>query len=184
MLRFYVELLHRSPEDPLLWCQLAAAHMQAGAFAKAEPLVAQAAMLLGNNPHPSPAAAACKHLQALVQLNRGKDFYQAEVAAANSSEIWKNMPGEGHACMAASINNLAVLYLLHGDYSGAKGLFEGACDIWSKSPATRDLHLAAVMDNMAVLYQIIGQDRQAEQSLAQAATIVRGALPRIIPCWP
>jgi Flp pilus assembly protein TadD len=175
--RFYEDLAKQKPDDPMVFCQLAVARMQMGDFAQAAPLVEQAARYCREKlPPSSPLTAACNHLQALVYLNYGRDFDKAQSLAHDGGEIWEKAMGEDSPSLAASRNNLGVLYLLDGDSSGAKVLFDGALDTWSKPPAAKGLHAAAALGNLAVLQHVMGDNDRAKQSLDDAAKIYQELL--------
>ena len=122
----YSKLVDQRRDDPMLRCQLAVALMQAGQFTVAERLVEEATTITERLlPASSPVAAACLHLQALVWLNRGREFDRAEDDARKSRDIWKKAGGGKSACLAATLNNLAVLLVLRGDYMARRTLRRG-----------------------------------------------------------
>ena len=187
----YGEAATLTPDDPLLLCQLAVAQMQSGDFAQAEPILNQADNLCRQKPGATPVAAVCCHLGAIAWLNRSKDsndFAAALNAALQSEELWrdeleKRGLGEDHPWLAASLNNLAAIDLLRGDYLGAKALFEGASDAWSQSLGPKDPHVGVAQENLAMLRGVLGQQDQAEQALAVATAIFNESLPKDDPAW-
>ena len=158
--------------------------MHVGEFSQAEQTLSQVDALCRQKPsETSVAAAAWYHLAAIAWLNRSKDFAQALAAAHQSEGVWKtelNKLGldERHPWRAASLNNLAAIDLLCGDYVGAKELFEGASDAWSQSLGEKDPHIAVAKENLAVLRCVLGQQDKGEQAMAEATAILGDYLPK------
>jgi hypothetical protein len=170
--RRYSEAIELKRDDPLLWCQLAAAYIQAGRFDDAAPTLTAAARLCGQAPDGSPpATAACRHLQSLLAAARSKDFDEVIKSIEDAREACKKAVGEEHVLVAANLNNEAVLYVLRATASGAAELFDFSLAISTKSVGADDPHIATVRCNLALLSLREAHYDKAEELLAKVAGV-------------
>jgi tetratricopeptide (TPR) repeat protein len=63
-----------------------------------------------------------------------------------------------HLETAKSLNNLAELYQVMGDYAKAEPLFQQALEIYKKVLGPDDPDTATIVNNLAGLYQNIGNE--------------------------
>ncbi|MGA2033171.1 MAG: tetratricopeptide repeat protein [Thermoguttaceae bacterium] len=177
----YEAALKRTPENPMLLCQLAMARMQTGEFREAEKAAERARACRDKSSASEPFAAAYAHLRGLLSLARGKDLEETVKLTRESDDQWTKAFDKDHPFVAASQNNRAVVYALQGNYLSAEELLQGARDSFAKALGTQDPHVAAVQGNLAVLYQARGQYNEAREIFNQAAAIRREALPKDHP---
>jgi len=162
--RGYRAALALKADDPMLWCQLAAAWIQAGQFDAAAPALAAAERLCGQTAeHSQRATAACRHLQSLLAMARCKDFDEVVKSVEEARETCKKAVGEEHVLVAANLNNEAVLYVLRATDSGAGELFDFSLAIGTKALGPDDPRVATVRCNLAVLrYREAQYDKAAD----------------------
>ena len=162
--RGYRAALAITADDPMLWCQLAAAWIQAGQFDAAAPALAAAARLGGQAADRSQRAmAACRHLQSLLAMARCKDFDEVVKSVEEARETCKKAVGEEHVLVAANLNNEAVLYVLRATDSGAGELFDFSLAIGTKTQGPDDPHVATVRCNLAAFrYREAQYDKAAD----------------------
>ncbi len=183
----FEDLVRQKPDNVMYLLQAAVAWLQAGRTASAEPLAARAMKLCSEKPtgkdrERDREEAFCLHVQAVLQVARGKQFLEAAESCARTRDLLQAPVGEkmteGDANFrAASWNNEAVLCLLAGKYPGAVNRFDAAQHAWTP----RHPLLAATSDNQAVLYVMLDKYREADEALSRAEGIVRGLLPREQP---
>jgi tetratricopeptide (TPR) repeat protein len=186
---WYGEALAKTPDDPLVLCQQAVAWIQAGEFAKAEPVVqraSKAAQAKHSGKEKDPILATCLRLQAVLPVLQGKDlqgeaYKKAQQKFVNGRTILKDFYGPNHPFVAASLNNQATVYLLRGNYHGAEDLYTGAYDAWSASVGPQQLLTAAGLGNLGMLDLVLGRYAQAEKRLQQALAIRTEDLPEQHP---
>lgn len=73
--------------------------------------------------------------------------------------------------MAASFNNLAVLYNTQGDYAKAEPLFKRSLVITEKAFGPEHPDVATILENLAGLYRITGRGSEAKALEQRAAKI-------------
>lgn len=165
--------LAKSPDDPVILCQIAAAWIYQHEPAKAEPLLAQA-LKRGDK---GPAAAGVLHLQAVLAALAGKDYESAQ-ELCRKSRIGLRDAGEAeqeNLIAPASLNNQAVLYLLCGKYYGAEELFKNAQDGWRQLSGENHPDSALVLANLAILDASLARYPSADARLDQAQAILKEA---------
>jgi tetratricopeptide (TPR) repeat protein/CHAT domain-containing protein len=120
-----------------------------------------------------PAQARDTELQQLnqrvVELRKQGNFKEATVVATQALEVAEKSLGPNHADVAASLNNLAELYLAQGLYAQADPLIKRALAIRETSLGPDHPDVAASLNNLGALYQ--AQDRYA-----QADPLIKRAL--------
>jgi tetratricopeptide (TPR) repeat protein len=175
--RGYSAALKLRADDPMLWCQLAAAWLQAGQFDAAAPALDAAERLCGQAADRSQGAmAACRHVGSLLAMARSKDFDEVVKSIEEARETCKRAVGEKHVLVAANLNNEAVLYVLRGSeqdvlLSGAGQLFDFSLAIGTETQGAGDPHLATVRCNLALLHYRNAHYDKAEELLAKAAGV-------------
>ena len=174
----YESVLKLKADQPMLWCQSAAARIQAGQFDRAEQDLKKAADVCREKPGESDRALpACQHLRSLLAVFRCKDFDEAVKRIEECRQTCKKAMGEQRSLMAAGDNNQAALYLLQANYSGAQELFGSAQTTWSEALGPQDPHVAAVEGNLAALSFAQGQYAKAREWLGPADSIPQELLP-------
>ena len=73
--------------------------------------------------------------------------------------------------MANSLNNLAVLYLLHGKYSEAEPLYKRSLAIVAKALGPEHPHVATSLENYAMLLRKTNREVGAIRMEARAEAI-------------
>jgi tetratricopeptide (TPR) repeat protein len=73
--------------------------------------------------------------------------------------------------VAQSLNNLALLYRVQGQYGKAEPLYQRALAIWEKALGPEHPHLATGLENYAVLLRAIGRQEEAATMEARAQAI-------------
>jgi len=68
--------------------------------------------------------------------------------------------GPNHAQVAATLNNLAVLYHNQGSYSQAEPLYKRSLTIWEKVPE-KEAQVVAALNNLASMYRDQGRNAEA-----------------------
>jgi Flp pilus assembly protein TadD len=180
--RAYNEALKQKSDDPMLWCQLAVAYIQAGEFDSArQPVEAAVRLCRAKGDQAQREMAACRHLQGLLAMARCKDFDQAVQLIEDARESCKKAMGEDHVLVAANLNNQAVLYVLRANYPGARELLDFSLAIGTKSRGAGDPHVTAVRCNLALLSYCQGQYAKAAELLGQAAPRAAEAAPQNHP---
>lgn len=181
---WYDKALKEKPEDPTLLCQAAVARMLLGDFTKAEQLLSDAVKTFAQKAEEArkkdPAYAACLHLRSVVLLGLGKEFDAAEEDCYYAREIFETAILRKHPFMAASFNNHAVLYLLHGKYASVEQLLgqaAGEWDKWTEGAGGNHPHLATRLGNLAMLYCIQARYDEANELLEKASAIRAESLP-------
>ena len=73
--------------------------------------------------------------------------------------------------MAASLNNLAILYSAQMQYSQARPLLQRALEIWVNTLGSYHPDVATGLENLAQLQRKTRQDKEAESLEKRAAAI-------------
>jgi tetratricopeptide (TPR) repeat protein len=79
--------------------------------------------------------------------------------------------GPDHSNVAASLNNLAILYFVQMQYSQARPLYKRALEIWINALGSKHPDVATGLENLAELQRKTRQDKEAESLEKRAATI-------------
>ena len=80
--------------------------------------------------------------------------------------------GEDHPDYATTLNNLAGLYRLTGDYPRSEQLFNQAIDVYERTIGRNHFLYASALNNLGLLYQNMGKFEEAEGLYRQALEIV------------
>ncbi|HEY5314472.1 MAG TPA: tetratricopeptide repeat protein, partial [Pirellulales bacterium] len=108
--------------------------------------------------------------------------YQAAIELAKKCRVTRlHLLGDAHPSYATSLNNLAFLYKILGDYARAEPLYRQAMDICKKALGEAHPSYATSLNNLAGLYKILGDYARAEPLYRQAAEILKKALGEAHP---
>ena len=174
----YNAALGLKSDDPLVWCQLAAARIHNGQFASVDQPLERAQRLCREKPEGTArAGAACEHLRSVLAVARAKDFDDAVRQIGESRDDCIKAVGEEDFLVAANWNNQGVLYVLRAEYPEATELFTHAQGIWSARSGPQEPHVAAVLANQAAMSYAQAQYAEAEKLLDQAEATRAEILP-------
>src|SRR2546428_5266359 len=100
-----------------------------------------------------------QEVQSLYDAGR---YNEAMPLADHTLRIREKTLGPDHPDVAASLNNLALLYRTKGDYAQAEALHQRALRIREKTLGPDHPDVAASLNNLALLYRTKGDYAQAE----------------------
>ena len=86
------------------------------------------------------------------------------------------MLGAQHPDVAASLNNLALLYRAQGRYGEAEPLYQRALAIYEAVLGTQHPYVAASLNNLAEIYRVQGRYGEAEP-------LINGRWRSARQCW-
>jgi tetratricopeptide (TPR) repeat protein len=112
--------------------------------------------------------------QAGAYLRTRARYADAEPFYQQALVIWQHQLGSTHPLIAASCNNLALLYTEQGRYEQAEPFYQLALAIWQQA-GNENRNLAAGFNNLGQLYLKQGKHEQAEH-LFKAALMLREQL--------
>jgi tetratricopeptide (TPR) repeat protein len=116
------------------------------------------------------------HFTGLGWFYQGQGLYQqAEPWLQQCEKVTKNRLGLEHPHVAASLNNLAILYCATGRYSEAQALYQQALELRKRLLGDNHPDVAASLNNLAELYRATRRDSEA-QALYQQALELRKRL--------
>src|SRR4030095_7107088 len=113
------------------------------------------------------------HLKAAVhfqELGRYPAAEHARLAAAKGAEKF----GPADLRLAASLNNLALLYKIQAKYAEAEPIYQRALGIVEKALGPEHPSLASILNNIAELDRSLGKYTEAE-AIYQRALAIREA---------
>ena len=99
--------------------------------------------------------------QADALYEKGR-YAEAEPLYKRSLAIREKALGPDHPDVAASLNNLALLYDQQGRHVDAEPLYKKALAIWEKALGSDHLDVATALNNLALLYDAQGRYAEAE----------------------
>jgi len=114
--------------------------------------------------------------QAGVALLEAKLFSKAEPVLQRALQINDENLRDDHPIVANSINNLAALYRIQGEYDKAEPLFKLAIQFREKAFGPESPEVAISLNSLSVLYSSQNKHEQAEQLLIRALKINKNAL--------
>ena len=79
--------------------------------------------------------------------------------------------GSEHLVVAFSLNHLAELYLIQGNYAEAEPLYKRSLAIEEKGLGPEHLNVAQILENYAVVLRGTGRGAEAAKMEARAKTI-------------
>uniref|UniRef100_UPI0035D42D43 CHAT domain-containing tetratricopeptide repeat protein n=2 Tax=Microcystis aeruginosa TaxID=1126 RepID=UPI0035D42D43 len=121
-------------------------------------------------------AEAERLTQQVIQLYQQGKYNEAIPLAEQALAIRKQQLGDNHPDTAASLNNLAGLYLSQGRYSEAEPLLKQALAISKQQLGDNHPDTAASLNNLAGLYYSQGRYSEAEPLYKQALAIKKQQL--------
>jgi tetratricopeptide (TPR) repeat protein len=98
-------------------------------------------------------------------------YSAAEKPLRRSLMINEKALGPDHPDVAASLNNLALLYYAQGKYGEAEPLYKRSLVMFEKALGPDHPHVAIVCKNMAELYRKIGKKEEADKLEERAGKI-------------
>ncbi len=108
---------------------------------------------------------------------QGQGLYQqAEPWLQQCEKVTKNRLGLEHPYVAASLNNLAILYGSTGRYSEAELLYQQALSLRKRLLGDNHPDVAQSMNNLAELYRSTGRYSEAELLYQQALSLRKRSL--------
>jgi tetratricopeptide (TPR) repeat protein len=107
------------------------------------------------------------------------EYSSAEKWYRQCVELLITRCGEQHPTTAISLNNLASLYQLQGNYAEAEPLFSRALAVHRQSSNT--LNFATGLNNLAGLYKLQGNYEQAEAMYLEALRLKKEVLGEVHP---
>ena len=96
-----------------------------------------------------------------VSLRRAGKYDEALVSGDSARETQEGLLGLNHPDVATSINNLAQIYYLKGDYSKSELLHRRALEIRTKALGPDHPHVAYSLNNLAALLELKGEYTKA-----------------------
>ncbi|WP_073074163.1 CHAT domain-containing protein [Phormidesmis priestleyi] len=106
--------------------------------------------------------------QQVGQLYQQGKFNEAIPLAEQALSIHKRILGENHPDVAASLNNLALLYQNQGRYAEAEPLFKQSLELNKRLLGENHPDVATGLNNLAGLYQNQGRYAEAEPLFKQS----------------
>ena len=113
--------------------------------------------------------------QRVVELIGKGQYDEALPVAERALELARNL-GEEDPDYASSLNNLAGLYDLMGNFAAAEPLYLEARDIYREALGKRNPDYANILNNLAGLYDLMGNFAAAEPLFLEARDIYRETL--------
>jgi tetratricopeptide (TPR) repeat protein len=103
-----------------------------------------------------------------------RKFPEAEALLVSALHIAEQFsPGDPR--LAASLNNLAELYVQRGRYADAEPLYKRAIDAWGHAGTSQEPSLASALGNLGDLYRQTGRYSEAEPLYKRALQIREAA---------
>ena len=100
------------------------------------------------------------------------DYDEAEKQLLRALKEAENF-GEQDPRLAASLNNLALLYYAQGQYAEAEPFYQRSLAIWEKALGPEHPDVATILENYADLLRELDRNREAEE-LEERARAIRG----------
>ncbi len=174
----YSHAVNLKPDAPMILCQAAIALIQAGDAAQAEPLLVRAGKTAQVQPASDDAARGFYlHAQAVLLLNQGRRYDEAENLFKQSRDVWETALPDATVLPAVSRNNQGLAYLLRARYSAAREMLD-----WSRESRQSPLGAATASGNLGVLLLVQGDLAAARTQLEAArAALADGALSVPVP---
>ncbi len=159
-------------------CQAAAACIQAGDLARAEPFVARAGELTGSDSHAEDSERGFYlHVRALLSISQGRRYDEAEKYFKQSRDTWEITLSGSDRLADVSRNNQAIVNFLRARYSAARELID-----WSREGRQTPLSSAMALGNLGVLRYVQGDFNGAGTQFESARTAISdGALAVPLP---
>jgi len=110
------------------------------------------------------------------RLYRAGKYDEARTRGEKALAIREKALGTDHTDVASSLNNLAVLYRLKGDYAKAEPLYQRSLAIREKALGPDHPLVAECLNNLAILYRVKGDYAKSESLYQRSLTISEKAL--------
>ena len=181
---YYDRALKLKQNDPMLWCQVAAAYIHSAQYQKAAAALTTVERLCQDQPSKAAfARAGAAHLQSIVSLATAKTLDEPVRLVEDGRDSIQQSVGKSNSLAAANANNQAVLYVLQAKYPNALELFNLAKTDWSKDRnlGPEDPHLVSVRSNLAALNYAQGRYAEADELLRSIESIPAEILPKDHP---
>ena len=107
----------------------------------------------------------------VMRLYQAGDYKRATVIAEKALKVAEENVGPDHPDVAASLNNLALLYEAQGEYAKAEPLYKRSLAIKEKTLGPDHPDVATSLENLAGLYRSTDRPKLAEPLEARAAKI-------------
>jgi len=98
-------------------------------------------------------------------------YDRAIETAKKALEVAENAWGPDHLDVAASLNNLAMMYMIQGQYAQAEPLYKRSLAIWEKALGPDHPLVADSLENLAALYKATNRPEEAEALKKRAEAI-------------
>lgn len=98
-------------------------------------------------------------------------YDRAVVVAKKALQVAEQAVGPDHPSVAASLNNLALLYDTQGQYAQAEPLYKRSLAIREKALGPNHPDVAVSLENLAVLYRKTDREKAAQELEKRAAAI-------------
>src|SRR5438067_6352217 len=99
--------------------------------------------------------------QQAVQAFQQQRFQEAIDLATRACDLARQTLGEHHL-LRTSLQNLALMHEMTGNYQAAEPLYQQALDGWRKAGGGQSPSFALVLNNLGVLHSRMGNDKDAE----------------------
>jgi tetratricopeptide (TPR) repeat protein len=109
-------------------------------------------------------------------LHQRGQYAEAVPISRQAIEICREYLGEKHPDYAASLRQLAVVYMAMGRYADAEPIFLQANEIWRSALGEGHSDYATSLSDLALLYRTTGRYAEAEAFFRQSAEIYRTTL--------
>ncbi|GAB6179037.1 FxSxx-COOH system tetratricopeptide repeat protein [Desulfotomaculum defluvii] len=104
------------------------------------------------------------------------NLIESEHLLKRAVAIWEKVLSPEHPNLAASYNQLAILYQAQGKYDKAEPLFQRASAIFEKIYGLEDIKTVSIINNLSWLYKEMGHYDKAEALLVGAIDVLEKAL--------
>ncbi|MBU1065597.1 tetratricopeptide repeat protein [bacterium] len=111
--------------------------------------------------------------QKILDLVKAGDFEQARWVAEESYEYSKITYGDSHLETAKTLNNLAWVYDLLGDYGAAEICYKRTIELKKSICGHKSIELIPSLENLASLYLLNGKYQQSGKLFGELIGIVR-----------
>ncbi|RMD97877.1 MAG: tetratricopeptide repeat protein, partial [Deltaproteobacteria bacterium] len=105
-----------------------------------------------------------------------ESFEKAKAWTKRGGELGRRLLGQEAGPYALSLNNLALLFKVQGEYAAARPLYERALAIYEKALGPDHPNLALTLHNLAVLFEVQGEYAAARPLYERALAIYEKAL--------
>ena len=97
------------------------------------------------------------------ELYRTGQYVRAVVVGKKALKVAEEIVGPDHPNVAASLNNLALLYKTQGQYAQAEPLYKRALQIKEKALGPDHPSVVTSLNNLAALYRATGRNLEAQK---------------------